>query len=92
MINTKDNLEIMEFVNENNGMSIRTILNKDGSVSMNAEDTAIGFGWNREKSGKTMLCGTGLTTFVKVLVFHTSVERMILYLRLYLFTWDESVQ
>ena len=52
MINTKDNLEIMEFVNENNGMSIRTILNKDGSVSMNAEDTAIGFGWNREKSGK----------------------------------------
>ena len=46
MINTKDNLEIMEFVNENNGMSIRTILNKDGSVSMNAEDTAIGFGWN----------------------------------------------
>ena len=42
MINTKDNLEIMEFVNDNNGMSVRTILNPDGSVSMNAEDTAVG--------------------------------------------------
>ena len=42
--------EIMEFVNENNGMSIRTILNKDGSVSMNAEDTAIGFGWVQEQN------------------------------------------
>lgn len=53
MLNTKENLEIMEFVNENNGMSIRTILNADGSVSMNAEDTAIGFGWCREKNGKS---------------------------------------
>ena len=52
MINTKDNLEIMEFVNDNNGMSVRTILNPDGSVSMNAEDTAVGFGWTRIKHGK----------------------------------------
>lgn len=54
MINTKENLEIMEFVNDNNGMSIRTILNPDGSVSMNAEDTAVGFGWvqTQNKKGK----------------------------------------
>lgn len=52
MLKSKDNLEIMEFVNNNNGMSIRTILNPDGSISMNAEDTAVGFGWVRMKNGK----------------------------------------
>lgn len=57
--------EIMEFVNENNGMSIRTILNKDGSVSMNAEDTAIGFGWNREKSGKNYVMWDRFNNFCK---------------------------
>ncbi len=50
MENTKENFEIMEFVNENNGMSVRTILNPDGSVSMNAEDTAVGFGWIRTET------------------------------------------
>ena len=36
---------VMEFHNEALGVQIRTILNEDGSISMNAEDTAIGFGW-----------------------------------------------
>ena len=35
------------FQNEDLGM--RTILNDDGSISVNAEDTAIGFGWYEEK-------------------------------------------
>lgn len=40
------------FNNEELGISTRTMLNDDGSISVNAEDTAIGFGWTQEKNGK----------------------------------------
>lgn len=42
------------FRNEELDLYMRTILNEDGSISVNAEDTAIGFGWCREevKNGK----------------------------------------
>lgn len=42
------------FNNEENGLQVRTILNEDGSISVNAEDTAIGFGWTQtqNKNGK----------------------------------------
>lgn len=45
---------ISVFQNEDLGLQMRTILNDDGSISVNAEDTAIGFGWCREemKNGK----------------------------------------
>lgn len=39
--------ELQIFNNEELGLSVRTILNDDGSISVNAEDTAIGFGWCR---------------------------------------------
>ena len=46
--------ELQIFNNEELGLSVRTILNDDGSISVNAEDTAIGFGWCRKevKNGK----------------------------------------
>ena len=44
--------EIKLFENEELGLSVRTILNEDGSISVNAEDTTIGFGWVQEKKGK----------------------------------------
>lgn len=46
--------EMMKFNNEEIGTQVRTILNEDGSISVNAEDTAIGFGWyqNQIKNGK----------------------------------------
>ena len=46
--------ELQIFDNEELGLSVRTILNDDGSISVNAEDTAIGFGWCRTevKNGK----------------------------------------
>lgn len=44
--------ELKIFENEEIGVSARTMLNDDGSISVNAEDTAIGFGWTQEKSGK----------------------------------------
>lgn len=42
--------EIQEFVNEELGFQVRCIQNEDGSISMNAEDTAIGFGWSRTEN------------------------------------------
>lgn len=46
--------ELLIFNNEELGLSVRTILNDDGSISVNAEDTAIGFGWTQtqNKNGK----------------------------------------
>lgn len=46
--------EIKVFKNEELGLKTRTIANPDGSISINAEDTAIGFGWMQEqtKNGK----------------------------------------
>lgn len=42
------------FNNDELGISVRTMINEDGSISINAEDTAIGFGWIQiqEKNGK----------------------------------------
>lgn len=42
------------FKNSVLGLGVRMILNPDGSISVNAEDTAIGFGWSRTeiKNGK----------------------------------------
>ena len=31
---------------------VKTILNEDGSVSINAEDAAVGLGWYEEKGGR----------------------------------------
>lgn len=45
--------EIKLFSNKELGLSARTMLNEDGSISVNAEDAAIGFGWTQEKNGKT---------------------------------------
>lgn len=45
-----NNLEV--FKNEELGLSARMVANPDGSISVNAEDTAIGFGWTQEKNGK----------------------------------------
>lgn len=47
-----DNLQV--FSNKELDLKVRTILNEDGSISVNAEDTAVGFGWSRKetKNGK----------------------------------------
>lgn len=44
--------EIKVFDNEKLNFKVRTIHNEDGSISINAEDTAIGFGWTQEKNKK----------------------------------------
>lgn len=48
--------EIELFNNEELGLSVRTILNDDGSISINAEDAARGFGWTTvAKSGNVVI-------------------------------------
>ena len=49
--------EIRVFKNEDLDVQVRTIANPDGSISISAEDTAIGFGWSRieKKNGKEYL-------------------------------------
>lgn len=42
--------ELTLFVNEELGLQARTIVNEDGSISINAEDTAIGYGWCRTET------------------------------------------
>ena len=42
--------EIQEFVNDKLGLKVRCIQSEDGSISMNAEDTAIGFGWIKREN------------------------------------------
>lgn len=46
--------EIQEFVNDKLNLKVRCVKNEDGSISMNVEDTAIGFGWiqTQNKKGK----------------------------------------
>lgn len=46
--------EVKVFDNVELNLKVRTILNPDGSISVNAEDTAIGFGWTQTqvKNGK----------------------------------------
>lgn len=47
-----NNVAIQEFENTELGFKVRCIKNDDGSISMNAEDTAIGFGWSQSKNNK----------------------------------------
>lgn len=44
--------ELKVFKNNELGLTVRTLPNPDGSISISAEDTAIGFGWTQEKNGK----------------------------------------
>lgn len=45
---------VQVFNNKELGLQVRTLLNPDGSISISAEDTAIGFGWCRteKRNGK----------------------------------------
>lgn len=55
VLNGSKNYSVDVFKNSALDSSVRIIHNKDGSISINAEDVAIGFGWFKleEKNGKT---------------------------------------
>lgn len=68
---------IMIFNNLELGNKVRTIENDDGSISINAEDTAIGFGWikTENKNGKqyTSVRWERMNSFINELDFRPQV-------------------
>lgn len=48
----KNALVKKEFINQELNLKVRAIENEDGSISISAEDTAIGFGWYEIKNNK----------------------------------------
>ena len=67
--------EIKIFENEELGFKVRTIMNPDGSISVNAEDTAIGYGWTQEKNGKTYVKWERLNSFCRESGFSPEVGK-----------------
>lgn len=60
---------LMIFENKELGMDVRTIKNEDGSILINAEDTAIGFGWIRTKNNKKYVMWDRMNKFITELNF-----------------------
>lgn len=63
------------FNNEELRLQVRTILNDDGSISVNAEDTAIGFGWTQEKGGKKYVRWETINGYCKEIGFSQQVGK-----------------
>lgn len=54
---------------------VKTILNEDGSVSINAEDAAVGLGWYEEKGGRKYVRWRTVNTFLKGFGFYEEVQK-----------------
>lgn len=67
--------EIKIFNNAELGLQVRTILNPDGSISVNAEDTAIGYGWTQEKNGKVYVRWETISGYCNDLGFSQDVGK-----------------
>lgn len=59
------NNQLQIFNNDTLGIKVRTLLNDDGSISVNAEDTAIGFGWTEVKDNKVYVMWRRINQFIK---------------------------
>lgn len=69
----ESNLQLFE--NNKLELKVRTILNKDESISISAEDTAIGFGWYQVKDGKQYPKWERMNGFIKDLGFSPQVGK-----------------
>lgn len=82
-----NNVAIQEFENTELGFKVRCIKNEDGSISMNAEDTIIGFGLIQKqiKKGKEYISIRWETfnNYCKDFGFPTSWGKTILYQKHY---------
>lgn len=67
--------ELKVFNNEELGLEVRTILNDDGGISVNAEDTARGFGWTQEKNGRMYVKWERLNGFCEEMGFSPQVGK-----------------
>ena len=66
---------LMIFKNEDLAIDVRTIKNDDGSISINAEDTVIGFGWIEIKNKKIYPRWRTINSFIKELGFSQEVAK-----------------
>lgn len=66
---------LMIFENKELGMDVRAIKNKDGSISINAEDTARGFGFTQIKNKKEYVRWETLNTYCKEFGFSQQVGK-----------------
>lgn len=67
--------ELKVFENKEIGLSARVMPNDDGSISINAEDTAIGFGWTQVKNGKMYVKWERINGYCKELGFSPLVGK-----------------
>ena len=63
------------FVNKELELEVRAIKNDDASISLNAEDTAIGFGFTQIKNGKTYVRWETMNGYCKELNFSQHVVK-----------------
>ncbi|CAM2076896.1 MAG: Toxin-antitoxin system, toxin component, Bro family [uncultured Clostridium sp.] len=63
------------FVNKNLELEVRAIKNDDGSISLNAEDSAIGLGFTEVKNGKQYVRWRTLNTYCKDAGFSQEVAK-----------------
>ncbi|MDU6295585.1 BRO family protein [Clostridium celatum] len=57
--------DVQLFINKDLGLEVRAITNSDGSISVNAEDAATGFGWIEIKDGKRYVMWRRVNKFIK---------------------------
>lgn len=67
--------ELQIFNNEELKLRVRTIQNSDGSISVSAEDIAIGFGWTQDKKGKIYIRWETLNGYCNELGFSQEVGK-----------------
>lgn len=68
--------EIKIFENKELGLQARTILNPDGSISVSAEDTAVGYGWTTvAKSGNEVVRWARMNGYCKELGFANELAK-----------------
>ena len=70
-----NNNQLQVFKNEELGLQTRVIQNEDGSISINAEDTAIGFGWTQVKNSKIYVKWERMNKFISDLGFSPQVGK-----------------
>lgn len=66
---------LMIFENKDLGIAVRTIKNDDGSISINAEDSVIGFGWIEMKNKKIYPRWRTINSVIKDLGFSQEVAK-----------------
>ncbi|CAI3208566.1 ORF6C domain-containing protein [Clostridium neonatale] len=67
--------EMQIFKNEKLSLQMRTIQNEDGSICVNTEDTAKGFGWIQNKNGKEYVRWETINAFLNEFGFSQEVGK-----------------